>query len=279
MPVEAVLKAADAAMTRAVSGPVAGPLHVGVDLGTAYTVIMVLDASMQPVAGAYQFAQVVRDGVVVDFMGAMDLVRRLKEDVESRLGVALTSAASAYPPGVPLAEVRAVSYVLEGAGLTCTRLIDEPTAANALLGVKNGAVVDVGGGSTGIAVIEDGQVVYTADEPTGGTHFTLVIAGAKGIPFEEAEALKLDPAAQPQLFPLVKPVMEKVATIVQRHLAGFQVEEITLVGGAVAFPGFTQVVADITGIPTKAPSRPLFVTPIGIAMLHEGSAGDDSPRG
>lgn len=269
MPIDAILKAADAAMTRQRVGPVQGPLHVGVDLGTAYTVLIVLDRVMHPVAGAYQFAQVVRDGVVVDFMGAIDLVRKLKADVEARLGVELTSAASAYPPGVPLTEVRAVQYVLEGAGLDCTRLIDEPTAANALLGVQQGAVVDVGGGSTGIAVIEKGQVVYTADEPTGGTHFTLVIAGAKGIPFEQAEALKLDPAAQTSLFPLVKPVMEKVATIVQRHLAGFQVEEITLVGGAVAFPGFTDIVADVTGIPAVAPSRPLFVTPIGIAMLHE----------
>jgi len=269
MSVESILKAADKATRRRRVGSYQGPLHVSVDLGTAYTVVMVLDGRMRPLVAAYRFAQVVRDGVVVDFMGATDLVRQLKADVEARLGVELTSAASAYPPGVPLPEVRAVSYVLEGAGLECTRLIDEPTAANALLGVQNGAVVDVGGGSTGIAVIEDGQVVYTADEPTGGTHFTLVIAGAKGLSFEQAEALKLNASAQPKLFPLVKPVMEKVATIVQRHLTGFHVDEITLVGGAAAFPGFSEVVADITGIPTQTPSRPLFVTPIGIAMLHE----------
>ncbi len=276
MPVEAILTAADEAVHRRRASDFQGSLHVGVDLGTAYTMVMVLDGARRPLAAAYQFAQVVRDGVVVDFMGAIDLVKQLKADVESRLGVELTSAASAYPPGVSLAEVQAVSYVLEGAGMICTRLIDEPTAANALLGVENGAVVDVGGGSTGIAVIENGQVVYTADEPTGGTHFTLVIAGAKGISFEQAEALKLDPAAQPALFPLIRPVMEKVATIIQRHLRGLDVPGIVLVGGAAAFPGFTDVVADVTGIPTTAPSRPMFVTPIGIAMLHEDGAGDGS---
>ncbi len=272
MSLDAILDAATSALTHTPASPGPGPWHVGVDLGTAYTVIMVLDDAMQPVVAAAQAAQVVRDGVVVDFMGAIDLVRRLKTQVEARLGQELTSAASAHPPGVPLAEVRAVPYVLEAAGLICTQLIDEPTAANALLRVQNGAVVDVGGGSTGIAVIEKGQVIYTADEPTGGVHFTLVIAGAKGIPFHQAEALKLDPQAQPQLLPLVTPVMEKVATIIQRHLAGFSVEHITLVGGAAAFPGFTQVVADITGIPTTAPSRPLLVTPIGIAMMHQGTS-------
>ncbi len=245
------------------------PLHVGVDLGTAYTVVIALDAKMKPVAGAYQFAQVVRDGVVVDFMGAIDLLKTLKARVEAKLGVEIASAASAYPPGVPLAEVQAVRYVLEGAGIECQQLINEPTAANALLGVQNGAVVDVGGGSTGIAIIKEGQVVYTADEPTGGTHFTLVIAGAKGVSFDEAEALKLDPKAQKGLFPTIRPVMEKVATITWRHLAGHDVQSIALVGGAAAFPGFADVMTDITGIPTTIPSRPLFVTPIGIAMTHE----------
>jgi len=265
----ATLKAADAAMKRRKVTSFQGPLHVGVDLGTAYTVVIALDSGMKPLAGAYQFAQVVRDGVVVDFMGAIALLKQLKAQVEAKLGVELSSAASAYPPGVLLAEVQAVRYVLEGAGILCTRLIDEPTAANALLGVQNGAVVDVGGGSTGIAIIEKGQVIYTADEPTGGTHFTLVIAGSQGISFEEAEALKLRPEAQKALFPTIRPVMEKVGAIIQRHLSGHDVQNITLVGGAVAFPGFADVVANVTGIPTTAPARPLFVTPIGIAMNHE----------
>jgi len=162
-----------------------------------------------------------------------------------------------------------VGYVLEGAGIECQRLIDEPIAANALLGVQNGAVVDVGGGSTGIAIIEKGPVIYTADEPTGGTHFTRVIAGSRGVSFEEAEALKLDPTMQKSLSPVIRPVMEKVASIIQRHLADRNVLNITLVGGAVAFPGFADVVTDVTGIPATVPSRSLFVTPIGIAMNHE----------
>ena len=268
MSLESILEAAHAAMLRPKVDEFEEPLYIGVDLGTAYTVVLVLDANKQPLIGAYQFAQVVRDGVVVDYIGAINLVSKLKFNVEARLGTEITSAASAYPPGVPLADVQTVRFVLEGAGIECANLIDEPTAANALLGIENGAVVDVGGGSTGIAVIENGEVVYTADEPTGGTHFTLVIAGAKGIPFEQAEALKLNAIAQPALFPLVRPVMEKVASIIARHLQGFNVQEITLVGGAVAFPGFSDVVAQVTGIPTTTPNLPLFVTPVGIAMMH-----------
>ena len=248
------------------SGVYRGTVHVGVDLGTAYTVLVVLDENFQPIAGEYQFAQVTRDGLVVDFVGAVDLLRTMKAKVEKKLGFTLTSAASGYPPGVPQAEVRATANVLYGAGLECTGLVDEPTAANNVLKIRDGAVVDVGGGTTGIAIFKNGEVVYTADEPTGGTHFSLVIAGATGTSFEEAETLKKNPNEQTRLFPIIRPVMEKVGSIVNRHVQGHRVDKLYLVGGTCAYPGMDQVVQEYTGIETVLPGNPLFVTPLGIAM-------------
>ena len=254
---------ADPELTR----PSSDSVHVGVDLGTAYTVLVVLDENHQPIAGTYQFAEIVRDGLVVDFIGAVDLLREMKSQVEETLGFTLRSASTGYPPGVPQAEVRATANVLHGAGLECTGLIDEPTAANNVLQIKDGAIVDVGGGTTGIAVFKNGKVVYTADEPTGGTHFSLVIAGSTGLTFEEAEALKKDPKEQTRLFPVIRPVMEKVGTIVRRHISVHKkVERIYLVGGTCAYPGMTEVIQEITGIETLLPGNPLFVTPLGIAM-------------
>lgn len=261
-PSEAVLRASPAPAKLAP----APRLHVGVDLGTAYTVLTVLDEHYQPVAGAYQFAQIVRDGLVVDFAGAVELLTHLKHRVEATLGCGLTSAASAYPPGVPQAEVRATAHVLNAAGLECSGLIAEPEAANNVLRIRDGAIVDVGGGTTGIAVFRDGQCVYTADEATGGTHFSLVITGAKELTFEQAEELKKDPRVQAQLLPIVRPVMEKVGSIIRRHAAGHAVETLYLVGGTCAFAGMDRVIAEYTGIKTIVPGKPLFVTPLGIAM-------------
>ncbi len=248
------------------SPPSSDSVHVGVDLGTAYTVLVVLDESDQPIAGMYRFAEVVRDGLVVDFLGAVDLLRKMKSQVEEQLGFELKSASTGYPPGVPQAEVRASANVLQGAGLDCTGLIDEPTAANNVLQIKDGAIVDVGGGTTGIAIFKKGRVVYTADEPTGGTHFSLVIAGSTGLTFEEAEALKKDTNEQTRLFPVIRPVMEKVGTIVRRHIHGHKVERIYLVGGTCAYPGMDQVIQEIAGVETVLPGNPLFITPLGIAM-------------
>lgn len=247
------------------------------DLGTAYLVVAVVDQSGRPVAGEYQFAQVVRDGLVVDFVGAVDRLTAMKHRVEAHVGRELKHASSAYPPGVPQAEVRATANVVEGAGMLCTGLVDEPTAANALLGLENGAIVDVGGGTTGIAILKDGQVVYTADEATGGTHFSLVIAGAHNVPFEAAEKMKTDPTQQSRLFPIIRPVMEKVASIVARHIQTYQtetgnpVEQIVLVGGTARFPGIASVVQEYTGLPAQVPERPLFVTPLGIALYDKVS--------
>jgi ethanolamine utilization protein EutJ len=249
--------------------PPKGSLHVGVDLGTAYLVLVVLDDFYQPIAGEYQFAEVVRDGLVVDFIKAIDLASSMKEKVEKRIGVKLHHAASGYPPGIPRVETQAVANVIDAAGFECTTLKDEPSAANQLLRIENGAVVDIGGGTTGIAVINDGKVVYTADEPTGGTHFSLVIAGALDIPFKDAEALKIRSSEHGRLFPLVRPVMEKIGTIITTHIRGHSVENITLVGGTAAFLGIADVVEEATGIPTSIPDKPLFVTPIGIAMSNQ----------
>jgi ethanolamine utilization protein EutJ len=263
------LRATMAALEAAIAAPALpsppAAVKAGVDLGTAYTVLVALDEHDRPLAAAYEFADVVRDGVVTDFVGAVDVLRRLTSDVQARLGIPIPAAFGAYPPGVARSEVRAVGHVIEAAGMACDGLVDEPTAANAVLGLRDGVVVDVGGGTTGIAVVADGQVVHTDDQPTGGTHFTLVIAGALGIPFEQAEALKLDPAEQARLFPLVRPVMEKVAAIVAGSTRGWPTPEVHLVGGPVAFPGFADVVAEATGMAVTVPVAPLFVTPLGIA--------------
>ena len=59
--------------TPALSG---SPLWLGVDLGTCDVVSMVVDGDGQPVAVCLDWADVVRDGIVWDFFGAVTIVRR-----------------------------------------------------------------------------------------------------------------------------------------------------------------------------------------------------------
>ena len=239
--------------------------YTGVDLGTACVVLAVLDEHLRPVAGTFRYADVVRDGMVVDYIGAIRIVREMKEELEEKLGSQLIYAAAAIPPGTDALDSGAIKNVVQGAGFEITALPDEPTAANAVLNIRNGAVVDIGGGTTGISVLKDGKVVYVADEPTGGTHFSLVIAGAYKMSFADAEIYKRDKKNHKALLPVLKPVIEKVSSIISRHIEGREVDGIYLVGGTCCLTGIEGIIEKKTGIPTYKPGNPMFVTPLGIA--------------
>ena len=241
-------------------------LYVGVDLGTAYIVLVVVDSAGNPIATELQYAEVVRDGLVVDYSKACSIVRELKEKLENRLGVELVNAAIAMPPGVNNKSVATHRYVAESAGFEVLNVIEEPEAANNILNISSGVVVDVGGGTTGIAIFNDGKMVYTADEPTGGTHFTLTIAGNYGITFNEAENKKKDKNNTKEIFRIVLPVIQKVGSIINKHIKDYNVDLICLVGGTVCLDGFENVVEKETNIRTIKPKNPFLVTPLGIAM-------------
>ena len=241
-------------------------LYVGVDLGTAYIVVVVVNGKGEPVACALEFAQVVRDGLVVDYVGATQIVRRLVGQLQERLGRELEDAAISVPPGTGVRECATHRHVVEGAGLNVTSILDEPTAANAVLNVENGVIVDIGGGTTGLSILENGKVTYVADEPTGGTHLTLVLAGNYGVSFEEAEKIKKDPARQREVFTVVKPVIEKMASIINSHIRGRNVSDIYLVGGTCCLKDMEKIIAKETGKPVCKPSNPFLVTPLGIAL-------------
>ncbi len=240
--------------------------YTGVDLGTACVVLAVLDENYKPVAGAYRYADVVRDGMVVDYIGAIRIVRELKAELEEKLDTELLYAAAAIPPGTDALDGGAIKNVVQGAGFEITALLDEPTAANAVLKIENGAVVDIGGGTTGISILKDGKVVYVADEPTGGTHFSLVISGAYNMNFQEADVYKREEKHHKELLPVLKPVVEKVASIIKQHIEGHDVEEIYLVGGTCCLTGIEGIIEKQTGIKTRKPDNPMFVTPLGIAF-------------
>ena len=246
--------------------PYEGDLRLGVDLGTANIVVSVVDANNTPIAGMSYPSTVVRDGIVVDFLGASRAVRNMKDQLQNMIGVEFYEAATAIPPGIIEGNVKVISNVVESVGLDVVNVIDEPTAAASVLGITDGAVVDVGGGTTGISILKDGKVIFTADEPTGGTHMTLVLAGSLGCSFDEAERIKKAPRQEMLVFPVVKPVIEKMAAIVKRFIEGYDVDTIYVVGGACSFKKFESVFEKEIGVKTIKPKEPLLVTPLGIAM-------------
>ncbi|MBF4695925.1 ethanolamine utilization protein EutJ [Fusibacter ferrireducens] len=244
--------------------PYTGELYTGVDLGTANIVLTVVDEKGNIIAAGSQNAKVVRDGIIYDYIGAVACVRALKKELESIIGRPLIKAATAYPPGVAEGAVKTIMNVVEACDFELVKIVDEPSAAAIVLEIDSGAVVDVGGGTTGISIIEKGKVCFTADEATGGHHMSLVVAGNLNISYDEAEQVKMSP--ETDAFPMIRPVIEKMGTIVNQSIKGYSVSSIYVVGGACSFKQFEEVFYKITGIKTYKTVEPLLVTPLGIAL-------------
>ncbi len=104
-------------------------------------------------------------------------------DVETHIVTASTSA------------MQNLTKCVEGAGVEVESLILDPLAsAEAVLEPeerKQGVVlVDIGGGTTGIAVFLDGSVFYTSVLPVGGNHLTRDLVVGLRCPYQVAEETK-----------------------------------------------------------------------------------------
>lgn len=248
------------------TGRVDGELHLGIDLGTANIVLSVVDAHDSPVSGAWLHSTVVRDGVVVDWAGATSAVRRLRGDLERRLDTSFSSASVSIPPGISDGDIRVFRNVAQACELDVTELVDEPVAAARALGITDGAVIDIGHGTTGVSVLEGGRVLLSVDEPTGGHHMTLVLAGAHRIGYQEAEAMKKNPARRNEVLGVIVPTLEKMAAIAAHALGSRSVPVVYLVGGASSLPNAPEVFEEWLGRPVVRPDEPMFVTPLGVPM-------------
>ena len=249
-------------------------LYAGVDLGTYKAVVIVVDENGVPRAANMRRAEVVCSGLIVDYIGALSIVRELMAEIRSRCPRPIEKGATSYPPQTETGNINTTTYILEGAGLEVLKVLDEPTAANMVLKLKDGAIVDVGGGTTGVAVIKDGEVVYTNDEATGGVHLSLVLAGSLKVSYEEAEEIKYDRERNQEVLPIVRPVIDKISSIVDFYLQGFDgIQKACLVGGTCELEGLTGIVGKNLGLEAFQPHVPQVITPLGIALSCLSSNG------
>jgi ethanolamine utilization protein EutJ len=241
-----------------------GALRFGLDLGTATIVLTAVSLGNEPVYWDYLPTRAVRDGVVIDFGAAVDAAGELIARAEAALGTSVTAAATAYPPGVAAAESRACRYVLEKAGIDCRALVDEVSAAQSLLRISDGAIADVGGGSTGVGVFRGGRLVSLSDFPGGGHYLDLILAGALGISIEAAEERKR--LWQDDYYEVLRPGIERVGTLILQQIGGARAPTVHLVGGALMIAGAAATIERFTKFKTVSYPHAHLVTPFGIAV-------------
>lgn len=236
---------------------------VGIDLGTATCVLVAVDGLGRPVWVDSHPTAAIRDGVVVDFFAARDAVARLKADAENALGISITRAGTAYPPGVPRSDATACRFVLEAAGIDDVELMDEVSAAQAALQVVDGVVVDVGGGSTGVGIFRGGRLVAVEDRAGGGHHLDLILAGALGVGVDEAERLKRTDSTE--YVGVLKPGLQRIAESIRAMSRDAEDLDVHLAGGAVMVAHAAEIISAELDRPVHTYAHSLFITPVGIA--------------
>jgi len=92
--------------------------------------------------------------------------------------------------------LRNLGAAVERCDLMIGELVSAPFAAGLSALVEDerelgATVVDMGGGTTSLAVFAEGQLLHTAHLPLGGLHVTRDIAGMLSTPLDSAERLKI----------------------------------------------------------------------------------------
>ncbi|MCB9638874.1 MAG: cell division protein FtsA [Myxococcales bacterium] len=144
------------------------------------------------------------------------------------------------------------------------------------------ALVDIGAGTTDIAIIEHGSIVHTAVLPVGGDQITNDIATSLHTPSQEAETIKMRygcastalvrgdetflvpgvagrrPREQSRFFlaGVIEPRVEEIFSMIGQELrkSGYEnglASGLVLTGGCTKLEGVFNVAEEITGLPVR----------------------------
>jgi rod shape-determining protein MreB len=173
---------------------------IAIDLGTANTLIysrgegivlnepsiVALNSQNEPVATGHEArlmhekthknirtVRPLRDGVIADFEVAEQMIRGMINKVKMKWYSSTRQMVVCVPSGITEVERRAVRDSAEHAGAKEVHLVDEPMAAAIGIGLNvhepiGNMIVDVGGGTTEIAVIALSGIVYAQSVRLGG---------------------------------------------------------------------------------------------------------------
>jgi len=161
----------------------------------------------------------------------------------------------------PLIHLGAMEKIADELGLELVEIVAEPFAVAKSMGIDQnsqfGAIfIDIGGGTTDIALVRNGVLEGTVMFGLGGTAFTKRISSAFGLSFEEAEQVKINYSLgtlNPRISQKIEQFFEKDCQIwasgLEIALESFSASDlfpsrILLCGGGSALPGISRVLKE-----------------------------------
>jgi len=123
----------------------------------------------------------IKDGVIADFEMTEEMLRQLIRKVHNRRTLVRPRMIICVPPGITEVEKRAVRESAELAGAREVFLVEEPIAAAIGAGLPiaeacGSMILDIGGGTTEVAIISMKGIVYSHSVRVGGDKMDEAIA-------------------------------------------------------------------------------------------------------
>ncbi|MDZ7906594.1 MAG: rod shape-determining protein [Cypionkella sp.] len=123
--------------------------------------------------GSIEAIRPMRDGVIADFDSAEEMIKHFIRKVHRRTTLSKPKIIVCVPYGATPVEKRAIRQSVLSAGARRAGLIPEPIAAAIGAGMPitdptGNMVVDIGGGTTEVAVLSLGDIVYARSARVGG---------------------------------------------------------------------------------------------------------------
>ena len=172
-------------------------------------------------------------------------------------------------------------------GLTVADIVLEPLASSeAVLSMDEKdlgvALIDIGGGTTDLAVWINGSIVHTSVLAIGGDHITGDIAVGLRTPIEQAEQIKVrygcamgalvgqeetievpsvggratQVVSRKSLTQIIEPRVEEIFTLLREEMARMGNEDmlasgVVITGGSTLLAGMSEMAEDILGLPVR----------------------------
>lgn len=132
--------------------------------------------------GEIEAIRPMRDGVIADFEVSEAMIKHFIKKVHNRRSFASPRIVVCVPSGATAVERRAIQDSALSAGARKVELIEEPMAAAIGAGLPvteptGSMVVDIGGGTTEVAVLSLGGIVYSRSVRIGGDKMDDAIVG------------------------------------------------------------------------------------------------------
>lgn len=123
--------------------------------------------------GEIEAIRPLKDGVIADFQSAEEMIKHFIRSANTRFTINKPNIIVCVPSGSTPVERRAIQDAAESAGANEVFLIEEPMAAAIGAGLpvteaEGSMIVDIGGGTTEVAIISLGGIVYSRSARVGG---------------------------------------------------------------------------------------------------------------